>query len=774
MGKGKGTTLGKNIRRKDGLEKVTGAAQYVDDLKFGPSLLHGKILHSPHPHALILNIDSTEAQKLPGVKAVITGKDFPNYVGLYLVDRTFLATDKVRYEGEPVAAVAATTPEIAEEALKLIKVSYKLLGIVTNPIDGAKKDAPLIHENLHKYKCVDFIFPTPHTNISNHFKLRKGDVDKGFDEADYIVEGTYELPHIQHAPLEPHVAVAQRDRTGKLTIWSASQSPNAVRKTLSVSLEMPLSKIRVITPYVGGGFGGKAGATIEGIAAALAMASGNRPVKLRLTREEVFRDTFVRQGIIAKIKSGVKKDGRILAQESELYWDGGAYTEYGVNITRSGGYCSAGPYEIPNIKTDSYCVYTNHPIGGPYRGFGMPEVHWAVELQMEKIAKTIGVDSVVIRKINCFKEGSLSATGEIMKGVGLKECIELVEKKLQWGHKKPAPEGKAIGKGIACMFKAPSMPPNASSAAIVKINEDGTINLLTTAMEIGQGSLTVLAQIAAETLGFDIDKIEVNTPDTDYTPYEWQTVASRITYSAGNAVKNAAQDAREQILKIGEEYFKTPVEALDIQDGWVYVKNNPEKRIEAHGLIMGIMKPEGGVIGGPVVGRGNFIPEGLTGLDKETGQGEKPAAFWTFGCQGVEVEVDLKTGHTKVLTVAAAYDIGNVLHPQLCEAQVQGGIVQGMGSALFEEMVLENGKLKNPNFVDYKIPTSMDMPNMIIDFVQTPLEEGPFGARGFAEHTMVPTAPAIANAVYDAIGVQINKPPLSAEKVYWAIKEGQK
>jgi CO/xanthine dehydrogenase Mo-binding subunit len=768
-------SLGKSVKRVDGVEKVTGAANYVDDLKFS-NMLYAKVLRSPYAHARILRIDTSKAAKLTGVKAVVTGKDFPNPIGLYLVDRTFYAIDKVRYMGEPVAAVAATNVEIAKEAIKLIEVEYEQLPGVFDPVYGASKEAPLIHEKLGEYEVVPFIFPVAGTNISNYFKIRKGNVDKAFDESDYIVEGKYHIPHIQHAQIEPHVAVAKMDRSGKITLWSASQSPNAVRKMIATSLDIPLNKIRVITPYVGGGFGGKAGATIEGIAISLAMRCGNRPVKLLCTREEVFRDTFVRQAVVVSIKSGVTKEGKIIAQDMTLYWDGGAYTEYGVNITRSGGYCSAGCYEIPNMKTDSICVYTNHPVGGPFRGFGMPEIHWAIEAQIDNIASKIAMDPVKLRLKNAYRDGSISTTGEILKDIGVVQCIEKAAQNLEWDKKvanyNGQKKGKFRGKGIAAMVKGPSMPPNASSSAVLKFNEDGSVNILTTAMEIGQGSLTAMAQIASEVLGVEVEDFTVMTPDTDYTPYEWQTVASRITYSCGNAVLRAAQDAKEQILDMACRYFELDKSSFELRDKKVIVKNSPDKFIYLKDLAIGIALPKtGDFIGGPIIGRGSFMPQGLSGLDAETGQGPKPAAFWTFGCQGAEVEVDVETGQVKVLKVSAVYDIGKVLNPQLATAQVHGGIVQGIGAALWEEMKLINGKLHNPSFVDYKIPAFSDTPEMIVDFVETPLEDGPFGIRGFAEHTMVPTASAVANAVYDAVGIRINDLPISAEKLLKALRE---
>lgn len=790
--------VGQSIKRMDAREKVTGAAKFVDDIAFGATL-YAKILRSPYAHARILSIDTGDAERLPGVKAVITGKDCPNYIGLYLADRTVYAIDKVRFVGEPVASVAAVSAQLAEDALKLIKVEYEELPGVFDPVSGMAEGRPLLHDKpsskdmwwygvpciktgitpqgtllhdkLSSYTCAPFIHPEAGTNISNHFKLRKGDIEKGFEEADIIVENVFYLPHIQHSPIEPHSAVAHVDHSGKVTLWASSQSPNAVRKMIAEAFELPMTKIRVITPYVGGGFGGKAGLTCEALVVPLAMRLRGYHIKLTLTREEVFQCTFVRQALVAKIKTGASKEGRLVAQETELYWDGGAYTEYGVNITRSGGYCSSGPYEIPNMKTDSYCVYTNHPVGGPMRGFGMPEIHWAIEQQMDIVAEKLGIDAVEFRLINALREGSPAAYGGPMFGATLIDTINAVKDKCGWGQAKPpasAPH-KVRGRGAACMYKAPSMPPNAQSSAIIKFNEDGTVNVLTTAMEIGQGSLTALAQIVAEELGVRVEDVLVTLPDTDYTPYEWQTVASRISYSAGNAVLRAASDAKQQLLDVASQVFGVEPQAMVIRNGYVHPQYDEQKKLALKDIAMGYLLPNG-AIGGPVIGRGSFIPSGITGLDKDTGQGERPAPFWTFGTQVAEVEVDTQTGEITVLKVTAAYEVGKVINPELCKGQVQGGIVQGLSSALYEELVLEKGRPRNNDFVDYKIAAATDTPEMDIILLETaPLEDGPFGVKGVAEPTMVPTAPAIANAVYDAIGVRIKDLPLTAEKVLTAL-----
>ncbi len=766
--------VGQSESRVDGVRKVTGFSRYTDDLKLA-GMLFAKIKKSPYPHAKILKIDISKAEKLAGVKVVITGKDVPIRVGLYLEDKTFLAIDKVRFMGEPVAAVAAESEEIAEEAVSLIEVEYEELPAVFNPLEGIEPDAPLIHEDLGSYKHASIILPEKGTNISNHYKIRKGDIEKGFKEADFIFENDFHVPHIQHSAIENHCAIAQVDPEGKITVWAGCQSPYAVRRTLAVAFSMPLNKIRVISPAVGGGFGSKAGTTLEGIVIPLAKRANYRPVKLNYSREDVFVNSFVRQGMYAHIKTGVKKNGRITAEENTFYWDGGAYTEYGVNIARAGGYASTGPYDVPNVKADSICVYTNHPVGGPYRGFGMSEIHFAIEQNLDIIAHKLEIDQVEFRRKNALKDGGTTVTGQVLENVGFVKCLEKVAEDIEWNKReRNISKTKFRGKGIAGMYKAPSMPNNVASSAIVKINEDGTTNLLVTGMDIGQGSDTALTQIAAEILTIPVSKISIITGDTDCTPYEWQTVASRTIYCCGNSIIRAAEDAKNQMLKLASLKFNLPENELEIKDEQIISKINPDKKVKIADLAMGLTMPDGSGVHGPIIGRGAFIPPEVKDTDKETGQGEKPVAFWTFGVQAAEVEVDIETGETKVLKVAAAYDAGKAINPDLTRAQIEGGIVQGLGSALLEELKIEEGRVLNPSFVDYKIPGIGDTPEMKVSIIEVPEPTGPWGARGIAEPCMVPTAPAIANAVFDAIGCRINSLPLNAEKVLKAIKSKNK
>lgn len=766
--------VGKSLDRADAVKKVTGTADFVDDLRL-PRMLYAACVRSPYAHARILSVDISEAEKFPGVRCVITGDEYKNRAGLYLEDRYFMAKigDTAKYMGEVVAAVAAETIEIARQACDLIKVEYEELPAVTNALDGMKPDAPIIHPNLHTYKIAPIFYPEKGTNISHHYVLRKGDAPKAFEEADYVFENTFYVPHVQHVPLEPHVTMAQYDANGKLTVWSSCQSPYAVRQALSVAFAMPLNKIRVISPNVGGGFGSKAGTTLEGIVIPLAKHCQGRPVKLVYSREDEFVNTYVRQGMHAKIKASVRKDGKITALHNEFIWDGGAYTEYGVNITKAGGWASAGPYDIDNVWTDSYCVYTNNPVGGPYRGFGMCEIHFAIEQNMDIIAEKLGISPVEIRKINGIKQGGYTGMGEKLEVAGLEECINQVALDIEYDKPcEPAGPHKIRAKGIAVGWKSPSMPTNASSAAIIRMNEDGTFFLMSSGQDLGQGSSTVLLQIAAEVLSVSPDKISLFTGDTDYTPYEWQTVASRTTYCAGNAVKLAAQNLIDKVLDLAEIKMGAVKRDLEFKDGYVIHKIYPERKLPISSFALGVSFDDGSGYGGPAIGVGTFTLENNINSDKKTGIAKhRPAAYWTMGANACEIEIDTDTGACKVLKMASCFDAGKVINPTLYATQAEGAMVQALGTALFEELKLKDGRVLNKNFVDYKIPTAGDIPEFIIKYVEHAEPNGPFGARGIGEPVMVPGAPCIANAIYNAIGVRFHRMPITSEDILKALRE---
>lgn len=772
--------IGVSVPRVDGVKKVTGAAKYVGDMKW-PRMLYAKCVKSPYAHAKILSIDVSAAKALKGVHDVITGDYYTKRGGLYLEDKNFLAVNTVKFCGEPVVAVAAETPEIAEAACELVKVEYEPLPVINNPMEGMAKDAVLIHPELHTYKVVPIFHPQAHTNISHHHIIRKGDADAAFKYAEehpdeyYITEHEYHVPHVQHTPIENHIAVAQYEPDGKCTVWASCQSPYAVRQALSATFDIPLNKMRIISPYVGGGFGAKAGTTIEGIIIPLAMHSKGRPVMMEYTREEEFVNSYVRQGLYTKIKTAVRKsDGKFLAVQNNFYWDGGAYTEYGVNIVKASGFASTGPYEFDNVKTDAYCVYTNNPVGGPYRGFGMCEIHFGIEQNIDEVAKEIGMDPIEIRRVNGLAPGKSTGTGEIMKSCGFLEALDQVAEAIQYDKPCDPPSGphKVRGKGIAGGWKSPSQPTNAGSAAIIRMNEDGTFFLMTSGHDIGQGSDTALTQIAAEVLCCDPSKFTIRTGDTDHTPYEWQTVASRITYCAGNAIKLAAEDLKEKLLDLAQIKLGYIKRELYLEDGWIINRNHPESRMPMSDLALGLAFEDGSGYGGPAIGVGTFTLPNNINYDPATGYSPKPAAFWTTAVAGAEVEVDTETGIIEVKKMVESCDPGHIVNPELYKAQVEGGMMQALGTVLFEELKLKDGKVLNKSFVDYKIPTIDNAPETFIAMgVEHPEETGPFGARGIGEPAMVPGAPAIANAIYNATGCRFTEMPITPERMLKALQE---
>lgn len=774
--------VGKSSVRVDGKVKISGAAQFIDDLDFGPNLLYAEVVESKFAHALISSIDTSEAEKIPGVVKIVTGKDFPFRFGLYMHDRYIFAQDRVRFVGEQVAAVIARDAVTAKAAAKLVKVDYTELTPVLS-VQQALGDSPyLIHPDLKDYHHVPWFFPQTNSNVAHLRKVRNGNVDEAFADSDFVLDDVYTVPRYAHCALEVHGAVGLLDHSGRLTVWTASQSPHTQRHLFAEALA-PLGfqhkDVRVITPFVGGGFGGKAGVSMEILGAALATKVKGNPVKILWSRAQEFYNTYQRQGVVARLKVGVKNDGTITALEHTLYWDAGAYVEYGANVVNAAGLSATGPYRIPNIKIDSYCVYTNLPPGGPYRGFGYSEFLFGLESHINELAKKIKMDPVEFRKKNAIREGDRLTYGAKMNPNGLMEAIDKVAKEIEWGKKETSSDpNKVIGKGFSLFWKAPAMPPNASSSAFLKFNEDASLNILVSGMEIGQGYLTVLAQIAAEVLSVPVEKIRVETPDTDRNPYEWQTVASHVTWSCGNAVKQTAEDAREQIFDLIERANGKKREELYLEDECVKSKVEKDFSLPLKNFIIsGIQKEDGTFRGGPIIGRGMFMPEFASALsDPETSQGGHPNVHYTVGAAAVKIEIDKQTGKVKIPKVVLAVDCGKAINPDLVNGQITGGILQGIATVLYEDMRFDDkGKLINANFSDYKIPTAMDIPDEVVPIIiEVAQPDGPYGVRGMGEHTMIPAAPIIANAVEDALGIRIKSMPITAEKIALAVKERKK
>lgn len=773
--------VGKRAERKDGVEKLTGDATYVSDMTM-PGMLYGKVLQSPHARAKIKSIDTSKARTLPGVRAVVLGEDLDYRLGLYVVDKAILAKKEVRHFGEAVAAVAADDLTTAQKAVDLIEVDYEVLEPVLHPLDALEQDAPLVHPDLGEYDYMKGVFaPKPGTNVANHTKIRKGNVEKGFEDAEWLIEREYTNPSVQHVPMETHVAIVEWKQNDRVNIWSSAQSPFTLRNLFCAAFRLPHKNVRVVVPYVGGGFGGKAGIGIEPLVAVLSKAAGGRPVKLTATREEEFSLLPCRSQLTYRIKTGVSAEGKILAQQMTMYWDSGAYADYAVNVTRASGYSAAGPYEIPNAWVDAYTVYTNKPFGTAYRGFGHVEFHWGVERHMDLIAHAIGMDPLEFRKRNALKPGSVTLTGEkITEHTGsVTKCMEEAASAIAYGSltedekEREQRTGMKIGKAVAALHKAPAMPSFTATMVILKMNEDGSVTANLSLTEIGQGSYTALAQIIAERLRMPLDQVNIAVEtDTERDPYDWQTVASKGLILSGNAAILAADDMLKRAYDTAAQVLRAGTVDLDHDGEKVFVKHNPENAVTFRSMAIGYAYPDGQSIGGPLVGVGRYIAQGLTNLDQETGQGF-PALDWTYGAHGLVVEVHPRTGEYNVLKVISAFDVGKVVNPQAVRGQVIGGMLQGLGTAVCEGYIYDQqGHLLNPSFTDNKIPTAQDMPLEVDAIaVETKQLDGPFGARGVAEHPMISVAPALGNAIQQATSAEMTHMPMRFEDVWRAINK---
>jgi CO/xanthine dehydrogenase Mo-binding subunit len=758
------TVIGKPITRVDVNEKVTGEAIYGYDLVL-PDMLYGKTLFSPKAHAKIKKINIERAKHLPGVVAVVTGADAPWTHGESIKDKPFLAQGKVRYIGEPVAAVAAEDEDTAQAAVKLIEVEYEDLPVYTDPEEACKPGAIAIHEDFADYRKVNFIVGSDLPNVAEHFKLRTGDVETGFKQSDLVIEERYFVPIIQHAAMEPHSAHAQFDKeSGRLTIWVANDAPFRALHEITEALAMPKEKIRFINPLQGGGFGSKGGLKVEPIAVALAFHTNGRPVRVKFNREETFISTLTRHEAVVYCKSGVKKDGALMAREMTLYWGAGAYAEKSPTVCIRGSLPAPGPYRIPHVKVDGYAVYTNKPIAGSYRGYGIPQGAWACEQQMDEIAKRLGMDPLEIRMKNIFVEGDVSYWGEQLHAVGLKETLIKATEAIEWGKKTAAPKPNVkIGKGFACIQK-PTRSPTTSNAGVL-VNSKGEVTVLAGTVEIGQGCNTILSQVAAEELKVPMEKVIMHPLDTDVIPYDASTTSSRSTYHMGNAVRRAAIHAREQIMEAAGPMLEADIRDLDLADGKVFLRDQQQIALP----IGEVVKRKLGV-NGTVRGDGSYTYEIGKDLDLETGHSDHASAFYMYATQAAEVAVDEETGRVRLSRMSAAHDLGKAINPLNCIAQIEGGVAMGIGSALHEEMIVDKtGKVRNPSFLDYHLVTSLDVPKLIPIIVECPEPEGPYGAKGLGEPGLAPTPAAIGNAVADALGVRVYDLPLKPENVYWAI-----
>lgn len=768
-------SVGKPIPPEDAVLKVTGTALYNFDWQV-PGTLQSKLATSIVPHAKIVKVDVSRAMAVPGVVAVLTGKDMPFRVGMYAGDRDLLAVDKVRWVGHPVALVVAETLESAERASELVDVEYEELPVVFDPIEALKPDAPLLHEKMEEYRHAPVFKPVPGTNIANRFTLVHGDVEKGFGLAEEVIEDEFRISHVSHAYMETQNVVAQWKLDDSIEVSTSCQSPFMVRQIIAECFHLPYNKVVVKAPYVGGGFGGKAGLGWEALVAMASKLVGHKPVKLSLSRKENFSSSASREGVVAKVKAGFTREGKCLAYKVRFVLDAGAYADYTVNVSRAMGYSAEGVYEVPNVHCESIAAYTNKAPTTALRGFGYPESNWVLEQVFERAARKLGIDSTKIRRINLLRPGeSKTATGESLRedAGDPRKVLQAVVEEIKADEKAPraSEPWKVRCRGLALCVKGPSQPPNAGASAIVKFNEDSTIDLMVGTGNFGQGTLTALSQLVADQFGVPVQRVRVDgTRDTAKTAYTWQTVGSRGLFSDGMASLRACEDAERQILELASTVLRLPQSDLSLEEGEVRVRGRPGVALPLKDLVFGYVYPNGNTIGGPIIGRGKYAPSLNTFLDPDSGQGV-PTIFHTFGGTGVEVELDLVTGQIEVMRAVSVFDVGRVINPLLLKMQLNGGFIMGMSIALFEKIKFdEQGWMTNPNFTSYYIARMKDIPEeMAVRFVETPQSDGPLGARGIGELSMISVASAISNAIFVATGVKLNELPMSPETVWTEI-----
>ena len=741
----------------DSVAKATGHAQYTADLSL-PGMLIGKLLRSPYPHAKVLNVDAKKAFSLLGVRAVVTGMDIPGKKYGFFIgrrDETGLAL-KARYVGDPVAAVAAVDEETALEALNLISVDYEELPAVFDPEEAMKQGAPLIHDEYER-------------NIVASRELNFGEVNRGFEESDYIREDRFSSQAISHGVLEPRAALAQYDLSGKLTLWTATQSPYFVRRDLSLVLNIPESKIRVVKPHVGGGFGGKAELGSHEVVACLLARKTGRPVKVCLTREEEISTTRLRVPMIVYAKTGVKKDGTIIAQHIKCIADGGAYASTSALLMYNSGLTCLIPYRIPNFKYEGHMVYTNKAVTGAMRGHGANQPRFAVESQLDMIAEDLNIDPAGLRLRNATRSGDTSVSGLVFNSCELSRAIKESTKQTAWG-KKRIQRKPYRGIGLACggFVCGARLSGHAASGSFIQVNEDGGVTLMTGSSDIGQGSQTVLALIVAEELGLLPSDITVLSGDTETTPIDPGTFSSRVTFYAGNATLIAARDIKAQLSDIAAYLMEANPNDIVFKGRKVFDKNNPESFLSFEYLAK---KAESLGHGRLIIGKGQWAPTNTEFPDRRTQYGNVSGAY-SFAAQVAEVEVDPETGQVNVLKLTIGDDCGQVINLLGAEGQAEGSVAMGIGHALMENIIFgNNGQIMNPSFLEYKIPTAQDMGDVCLLVVGSPDPVGPYGAKEIGEGLLISTVPAIVNAIYDAIGVRITELPVTPEKILESLEK---
>ena len=746
--------VGRPLPRPDAVAKVTGQAKYTDDYSF-PNMLYGATLRAAHPHARIVRVETARARALPGVHAVLTAEDVPGekHHGLIFDDWPVLCYDKVRYVGDAVAIVAAETPEIARRALALIEVEYEPLPAVTSPQEALAPGAPHVHEG---------------GNLLKHIKVRKGDVEAGFAQADVIVEGEYHTPMYEHAFLEPECAIARVAEDGKVEVIVGSQIPYEDRRQIARCLGVPEEQVRVKGAFIGGGFGGKEDIAGQIHAALLAKATG-RPVKVLYSRQESLRVHPKRHATWIRVRLGATRDGRLVAAEVKILGDAGAYASLSDKVMTRAATHATGPYEIPHVKVDCYTTYTNNPPAGAFRGFGVTQSAFAIESTLDVLAHTLGVDPLELRLRNALRPGAVTSTGQVLReSVGLVSCLEQVgahvrsERGAEWWRPFPNPADPARVRawGLAACYKNTGLGGGAPDrgAAEVEVLENGRVVVRTAAAEIGQGLPAVLAAIVAEELGVPYDQVDVALPDTDTTPDGGPTTASRQTYINGNAARMAARRVRDILAWATCEALGAPQAELDFRDGLIAARG--------HTVSVGQAARMAREAGRRPVARARFEAPPTRPL----GQGGDMHVGFSFGVQAALVEVDTRTGEVAVLKVVNAHDIGRAINMLGLFGQIRGGIIMGIGNALTEEFPVEGGVPFCTTLSRYKMPSIRHAPEIVTYLVEDELPSGPYGAKGVGEIASIPTAAAVANAVYHAVGVRVTKTPLDQEWLLRALR----
>ncbi|CEG28933.1 xanthine dehydrogenase family protein molybdopterin-binding subunit [Bacillus sp. B-jedd] len=764
--------IGKSVIRKEAWDKVTGKARYTNDIH-ETGTLHARMAISPYAHANIISMDFTEAWKVPGVKAILGNEPFP-LVGEEIKDRSPIAYKRVRYHGEPVAVVVAETPVQAQHAADLIKTVYEPLPVVNSPSDAFQKDALLVHEQLGEYQKLEGVYPIPGTNVANLDKIRKGDIQKGFGESEVVVDFKISFRPSDHVAMETRASMAEILPDGYVRITTSSQAPFAIKKLFKWYFEIDPGRVIVYTPLVGGAYGGKAAVQLEVIAYLASKAVGGRPVKLVNSREEDMITSPCHIGLDATVKLGATSDGMLKAAEIQYLWDGGAYSDKSVDISRAGAVDCTGPYDIEHIYCDSYCMYTNHPYASAFRGYSHSEVHFAFERTMDVLAEKLAMDPLELRRKNSILPGDMTPTQVLLNRstVGnLPRCIDRLKELMNWdGEPKVQRDGQLIrAKGACCIWKTSTFDTNATSGAILTFNSDGSINLMSGVVELGTGTKTVLAQILAERLKMDVNKIHVKmTIDTQTTPEHWKTVGSRGTLMGGRAVLAAAEDAIRQLKSIGSCVLKVNPDDLEVAHEKVFFIDDPTISIDVKDLAYGYTFPNGETIGGQIIASGHYTQNWITKLDPKTGKG-RPGPEWTVGAEGIELELDTRDFTYRILKAYAVIDIGKVLNEKALLGQVMGAMSMGIAFAGRESFIFDsNGRVLNPQLRTYRPLHFGEQPEYVIDFVETPHLAGPYGSRGAGEHGLIGMPAALGNCLSTAIGAQLKHLPLLPELLWRA------